>query len=368
MAPALFPPRKPSFDPAHRLAPDLIAIDTIHFYVRDAARMRDWSVEKLGLSIIAEDCATDVTTRTHKVGNDRFCLTISAPLTAASPVAEYLQQHPPGVKEIDFCVRSLDIIRQKLDRLRIEILANSSIHDDRAWLKVRGWGAIEHKLIEDSSIAAPLAEMKSPPDISYTGIDHLVLNVAVGELAAAVEWYREVFDFRVQQTFDIHTQNSGLASKALVSACGRVRFNINEPSSPNSQIQEFLDANGGAGIQHIALQTDRIVDTVSALRQQGVTFLPIPADYYEQLKLRTDRGVAAQLTNAELQVLERLKILADWSEDDPDAVLMQIFTQPLFDEPTFFLEIIERRNQAQGFGRGNFQALFEAIESYNERV
>ncbi len=367
MAPALFSPREPSFDSAHRLAPDLMAIDTIHFYVRDADRMRDWSVEKLGLAIIAEDCATDGSTRTHKVGNDCFDLTISSPLTTASPVAEYLQHHPPGVKEIDFRVRSLDLIRQKLARLQIEILATSSSPDDIAWLKVSGWGAIEHNLIEDTSIATAQAEVRSANGISYTGIDHLVLNVAAGDLAAAVEWYRELFDFRVQQTFEIHTQNSGLASKALVSACGRVRFNINEPSSPTSQIQDFLEANGGAGIQHIALQTDRIVDTVSALQQQGVAFLPIPADYYARLKLRTDCGIAAQLTTTELQTLERLKILADWSQEAPDAVLMQIFTQPLFDEPTFFLEIIERRNQAQGFGRGNFQALFEAIESYQDR-
>lgn len=337
-------------------------IDSIHFYVRDADHMRDWAVEQMGLQILAQEDATDPTTLTYRVGTDRFWLTISSPLDAMSPVAEYLRYHPPGVKAIDFRVSSLDAMRRRLDRLQIEPLATSAGSDRSTWLKVKGWGAIEHTLIE-----SPDLEQERNDESIFTDIDHLVLNVAAGELTAAVDWYQNLFDFRIHQTFDIQTQNSGLSSKALISSDDRVRFNINEPSSPNSQIQEFLDANGGAGIQHIALHTDRILTTVAALQQQGLTFLSIPHRYYAELKAGTDRGAAVLLTSDELRTLERLNILADWSQEAPDALLMQIFTQPIFPEPTFFFEVIERRNRAQGFGKGNFQALFEAVESYNEQ-
>ena len=249
------------------------------------------------------------------------------------------------------------------------------VHDNLPWLKIRGWGAIEHTIVQSPHSTAPAdialdaahnTERHEPG--SFTGIDHLVLNVAAGELTPAVDWYQCLFDFHVQQTFEIHTANSGLASKALVSACGQIKFNINEPSSPNSQIQEFLDANGGAGIQHIALHTNDLLHTVDRIHQQGLAFLPIPTTYYTNLKIRTETGIAVRLTHIELQAIERLGILVDWHEEAPEALLMQIFTQPIFGEPTFFFEIIERRNRATGFGQGNFQALFEAVERANTGV
>ncbi len=377
-------------------------IDSIHFYVENANRLRDWSISQLGLHVLVEDCAADGITTTHHVGNERLCLIISSPLTATSPVADYLRERPPGVHDIAFRVRSLDEMKQKLDRLKIEILAISSVRDRLQWLKIRGWGAMEHTIVQEPAATVPsrsainlsanrysspagfdpptatiteidrlglnvAAGELDPAVATITEIDHLVLNVAAGELDLAVAWYRDLFDFRVQQSFDIHTQTSGLASKALVSACGQIRFNINEPSSPNSQIQAFLDVNRGAGIQHIALHTNNILTTVDRMQQQGLAFLPIPATYYTNLKMRSERELAARLTSDEAQTLERLGILADWQEQAPEALLMQIFTQPIFGEPTFFFEIIERRNRATGFGQGNFQALFEAVELANER-
>jgi 4-hydroxyphenylpyruvate dioxygenase len=340
-------------------------IDSIHFYVRDAARMRDWAIAKLGLNELVTPASIDPHTLTHSVGNDRLCLQISSPLDSASVVAKYLQAHPPGVRDIAFRVRSLDAMKQKLDRLKIEILATSSVRDDMQWLKISGWGSIEHTIVEDVRSTA-LAPELGYYSIPLTAIDHVVLNVAAGELADAVAWYRDVFDFDVWQTFDIRTQTSGLFSKALVSARGRVRFNINEPSSANSQIQEFIDANGGAGIQHIALHTDDICRTVDRMQQQGLAFLPIPTSYYTNL-MRAQTGLDSHLTHLETQAIERLGILVDWHQEAPDALLMQIFTQPIFDEPTFFFEIIERRNRAMGFGQGNFQALFEAVERAERR-
>jgi 4-hydroxyphenylpyruvate dioxygenase len=340
-------------------------IDSIHFYVSDAARMRDWMTSKLGLDDLATSESIDPTTSTYRVGNERLCLQISSPLAPTSDVAKYLQEHPPGVRDIAFRVGSLDEMIQKLDRLKIEILATSSVRDDRQWLKIAGWGSIEHTIVQ-APIDFESGKLAVTPPI--TEIDHVVLNVVAGELDPAVAWYRDLFDFQVWQTFDIRTPTSGLASKALVSECGRIRFNINEPSSANSQIQEFLDANHGAGIQHIALHTHDICRTVDRMQQQGLAFLPIPKTYYANLKLRSQTGLADRLTQAEVRDIERLGILVDWHEAAPEALLMQIFTQPIFAEPTFFFEIIERRNQATGFGQGNFQALFEAVERTNQSM
>ncbi|MCV3216491.1 VOC family protein, partial [Plectonema radiosum NIES-515] len=187
---------------------------------------------------------------------------------------------------------------------------------------------------------------------------HIVLNVAVGDLERAVTWYEEVLDFQPQQAFKIKTDRSALYSRVMLSRDGGVQLPINEPASVHSQIQEFLDVNRGAGIQHIALQTPNIVDAIALFRQNGLSLLPVPQSYYSQLKQRKKLPLSA----FELEAFARQQILVDWKEDTQKAVLLQIFTQPIFTQPTFFFEFIERRFQAQGFGEGNFQALFEAIE------
>jgi 4-hydroxyphenylpyruvate dioxygenase len=336
-------------------------IDRIHFYVVDALCTRNLLIEKIGLQALATN--TNEHTIEYLVGNDRLLFSIASPLTAASPVADYLNLHPSGVKDVSFRVADLAKIRHKIDRAGIEIIAASSDPNTPPWLKIWGWGAIEHTIVQANSrsIDPHIVDL----DRTITGIDHLVLNVAIGDLEPATNWYRDLFDFQVQQTFNIHTPTSGLASKALISPCGKIRFNINEPSSSNSQIQNFLDLNRGAGIQHIALQTNDILSTVDRLQQQELAFLSIPPTYYTNLQNRASSEQNLLLTNNEWQQLERLQILIDWSSVMPTEILLQIFTQPIFESPTFFFELIERRNRAQGFGQGNFQALFEAIEEYN---
>jgi 4-hydroxyphenylpyruvate dioxygenase len=138
-----------------------------------------------------------------------------------------------------------------------------------------------------------------------------------------------------------------------------VQFPINEPTSANSQIQEFLDVNQGPGIQHIALQTPQIVKAIAQLRHRGLSFLPIPSTYYTQLRTQ-HQGLP--LSTAELEEIAAQEILVDWHNEASQALLLQTFTQPIFEQPTFFFELIERRQEAQGFGEGNFRALFEAIE------
>jgi 4-hydroxyphenylpyruvate dioxygenase len=335
-------------------------IDRIHFYVVDALRTRDLLIEKIGLQALGEKVTAHEIE--YLVGNDRLLFAIASPLTAASPIADYLSRHPSGVKDISFRVPNLDAIRNRIDRLNVKIIETSSITEDLEWLKIKGWGAIEHTITQapTRSITSPIASKDS-----IASIDHVVLNVAAGDLEMATVWYLSLFDFKVRQTFDIQSEKSGLKSKALISSCGKIRFNINEPSSSNSQIQEFLDCNRGAGIQHIALQTNDILATVDRLQQQELAFLSIPQTYYTNLRNRANSEQNSLLTNDEWQQLERLQILMDWASATPTEILLQIFTQPIFEAPTFFFELIERRNRAQGFGQGNFQALFEAIEEYN---
>jgi 4-hydroxyphenylpyruvate dioxygenase len=356
-------------------------LDSIHFYVQDATQAQAFFIEKMGLeslddSPILHDDRLDLDrTLVHWVGNSKLLFALASPLDVSSPVAEYLQQHPSGVKDVSFRVPDLGEIRSRVARLGVKVLATSADLDEFQWLKISGWGPIEHTIIQakpgkiDRTIIQAKPHAIVPIDIDrheqIIGIDHIVLNVAAGELDLAVNWYRDVFDFQLQQTFDIKTQTSGLASKALVSACGKIRFNISEPSSSNSQIQEFLDLNHGAGIQHIALQTQDIWTTIDRMQQQELAFLPIPQTYYANLQNKARAAQQLLLTDEEWQQLERLQILMDWSAATPEQMLLQIFTQPIFESPTFFFEIIERRNRAQGFGQGNFQALFEAIEEYN---
>lgn len=335
-------------------------IDCIHFYVVDATRTRDLLIKQMGLRSLGGK--VNEHTIEYLVGNSHLLFSISSPLNSASPVAEYLQFHPSGVKNISFRVPDLDEIRRKFDRLGIAILAVSSDRAKLPWLKIRGWGSIEHTIIQASS---ELTDSTIALDETITGIDHLVLNVAVGELESAMLWYRDLLDFQVEQTFNIHTQKSGLTSKALVSSCGKIMFNINQPSSSNSQIQEFLDTNRGAGIQHIALQTNSIFQSIEQMQQQELAFLPIDPTYYNHLQIKASAAQQRSISDNEWSKLEQLQILIDWTESESEALLLQIFTQPIFESPTFFFEIIERRNRAKGFGQGNFQALFEAIEQYN---
>ena len=337
-------------------------IDCIHFYVTNAAQIQDLLIGKIGLRDLGVN--VDEQTIEYLVGNDNLLFSIASPLNSASPVAEYLQSRPSGVKNISFQVPDLEAIRHRVDRLGLEVL---SVSTELSHLKIRGWGSVEHTFIQSSpaskttAIVGGASPRENRQDL-ITGIDHLVLNVPNGELDAAAIWYQNLFEFQVQQTFDIHTQTSGLTSKALVSSCGKIRFNINQPSSHNSQIQDFLDRNHGAGIQHIALQTNDIFRTIDRMRQQQLAFLEIDPIYYSQLQKLALTAQNSALTHDEWHQLQNLQILADWSESNPEAVLLQIFTQPIFEAPTFFFEIIERRNRAKGFGRGNFQALFEAIE------
>lgn len=351
-------------------------IDHVHFYTRNAARTRDWFIDKIGFKAIGNCIGQD--THTEVIALNSACFVISSPLNQTSPVAEYLNSHPSGIVDIAFRVPNLAEIINRACSLNIRLLQDmqlwrspeSNSRDSFQFAQIAGWNGLRHTLVETKEEldyclpCLPLEinhhQITSKNTHSFpsyiTNIDHVVLNVAQGKLDSAVKLYQTLFKFKVQQNFNIHTNKSGLTSAALIDARGEVQFNINQPTSTNSQIQEFIEVNGGSGIQHLALRSQNLIADVNQMQQRNLAFLTVPQAYYRSLKQ------LLPLNTAEKKAISQQQILVDCDRTSPQSLLMQIFTQPIFEQPTFFLEFIERRQEAQGFGQGNFQALFEAVE------
>ncbi|MFN6560120.1 MAG: 4-hydroxyphenylpyruvate dioxygenase [Nostoc sp. ChiSLP01] len=361
-------------------------IDSVHFYVENAKTWRDWFVHHLGFQTVAHHTSS-FHTCTEVVKSGNVCFLLSSPLLPTSPVAEFLRQYPPGVADVAFAVEDVEaaIAHAKmhgatvLQPIQQQNVGATSIK----WSKIAAWGGLTHTLIETevrrdtetgrrgdavkefSASPRPPVPASPIPASLITGIDHIVLNVEIGDLERAVAWYENILDFQPQQVFKIKTDRSALHSQVMVSHNGDVQLPINEPATSNSQIQEFLDVNRGPGIQHIALRTTNLVSAIAKFRASGLSLLSVPQTYYTQLKQRS----GFPLSDLEIEAIAKQEILVDWQEYTPlegrntAPLLLQIFTQPIFEQPTFFFEFIERRFQAQGFGEGNFRALFEAIES-----
>jgi len=371
----------------------------VHFYVENAQTLSDWFSHNLGFKKIATNTDDRAYREILKSGEIYFIF--SSPLTDKNPVADWLNNHPSGVADVAFLVDNLELTLEQA------ILAGAKVEQPLQevsgsfkWAKIRGWGdlthtLIEHHLVTNDSPLPPLIRgeyvidvlscilkinLVISPDYQlpithypkyFTKIDHVVLNVAKGDLSQAVNWYKNTLNLQPSQSFSIQTDISGLSSIVMVSPDHNVQLPINEPVSPNSQIQEFLEFNRGAGIQHIALQTNDLIDVVGQTRfcfaeasRSRVSFLSVPPAYYHQLRQKWEHLFSSE----QWQLLEKNQILLDRKSDGDEGFLLQIFTQPIFDKPTFFLEFIERRINrkngkiAQGFGEGNFRALFDAIE------
>lgn len=363
-------------------------IDYIHFYVKDALACRDWFVEQMGFQSVASGASCHTHTTVVKSGAIYFVL--SSAIAPNSPVTQFLHQHPPGVADIAFNVSDIEYVMERLLKRGAKVLQPLQTHkyEDGCikWGKVAAWGDMTHTLVErhgfhsipyfpvqvdwlsstlntqtrqGASVQTQHSILNTSPIEEFTHIDHVVLNVAAGDLAKAVEWYQQVLDFQPQQVFTIQTEKSGLCSQVMVHPVTGTQLPINEPTSANSQIQEFLDVNGGAGVQHIALATRDIVGAIAQRRRQGMSFINVPPSYYRIVR---DRNPGYNFSMAEWDAIAQQQILVDWQAKSPQALLLQTFTQPIFAEPTFFFEFIERRWGAKGFGEGNFRALFEAIE------
>jgi 4-hydroxyphenylpyruvate dioxygenase len=347
----------------------------LSIYVEAVAPWRDWFVDAWG-GAGAGPPTDGLGRQTEAV---IYLGQVPLLLLAHRPVVEaYLDRHPPGIGDVGLRVVNLE---QTLDRVTAAggtVITPSQAdpwHRGR-WAQIQGWGSLCHTLIESTQSARwiptiapelpPRKQSEGQPEGLITAIDHAVLNVPAGELPQAVAWYTSHLGFQPRQQFTIDTPRSGLRSQVLAHPQGGAKLPINEPATANSQVQEFLHHNRGSGIQHVALHTQNILQTVAQLRSGGVQFLPVPQSYYQALRDRPSYQPDPALEAA----IAQLQILVDWEAHLPQARLLQTFTQPFLSIPTVFFELIQRQvvqangdlAQADGFGERNFQALFEAIE------
>jgi 4-hydroxyphenylpyruvate dioxygenase len=353
----------------------LLGIDHVELYVGNATQAAYWFTHALGFRPSAyaglETGVRDRSSHVVEQGRVRFVLT--APLLGTSEIARHVGAHGDGVKDIALSVPDVErayryAVRHGARGVR-EPWEESDAYGTVRMATIATYGETQHTFVDRSHYAgrylpgyAAAAENGDPDPGLLVGIDHVVGNVELGRLDEWVGYYERVFGMTEMIHFsdrDISTEYSALMSKVMADGKGRVKFPINEPAEGKrrSQIEEYLEYYGGAGAQHVALATTDIVATVEELRRRGVRFLSTPESYYEELPDRIGE------IDEELADLRRLGILAD---RDDEGYLLQIFTAPIGDRPTVFLEVIERHG-ARGFGEGNFKALFEAIEREQER-
>ncbi len=330
----------------------------LHFYVEDVAFWQDWFIRKLAFRLRPADGSSGDGMRVLVQG------AIEVRLSSGAKAHSYLQQHPPGLVDVGLATDRFDQVLARSLSAGANLLNEVNINrDGQRQCQLQGWADLRHTLVEVPPQWIAERAIDTAAD-RLLSIDHVVLNVPRGELAAASSWYQAVFGLVPGQQFDITTARSSLRSQVLVHPHGTLQLPINEPTSDNSQIQEFLHHNRGAGIQHVALRSADAVGAIAHFRQQQLALIDVPTTYYEGLHQRLDCPADS------ISAASQQQLLLDWAEGGRQGTLLQTFTKPIFAEPTFFFEIIERGlyvehgqiKQAQGFGEGNFQALFEAIE------
>ena len=339
-------------------------IDHIEFYVDHADQWRDFFVQKYGMTPRAYG---DTTTgllgrRSHLVGQGRVNFVVSEPQgrqAEADYLRAHLEKHGCGVRDVAFKVNDARHAYTEAQRRGANAARGYAEDAAVAHAAIAAYGDTIHTFVERRNPAEFMPGFRNVAggiedrDINFAMIDHVVANVE--HMDEWVTFYEQVFGFDLYMHFDINTGRSALMSKVVSSTDGWVKMPINEPSSANSQIQEFLDKYNGPGVQHIALLTPNIIATIDEMRRMGQDFLDVPDSYY-------DDSFDARLgrIDEDKEVLRRLRILVD--RDDKDGYLLQLFTQCVFSRPTLFFEVIQRKGRSMGFGEGNFRALFESIE------
>jgi len=311
--------------------------------------------QRLGFSAVARHRSKDVVL--YRQGDINF-LVNHEPTSFAQAFARV---HGPSVCAYAIRVRDAALAQKRMQRLGAELFHGRAGPMELNIPAIRGIGRSLIYLVDrydDRSIYdvdfVPLKDLAAPVrGVGLTGIDHLTHNVYQGYMDNGARFYEHIFNFHEIRYFDIHGKLTGLKSRALISPCGKIRIPINEPTGKGSQIQEYLDLYHGEGIQHIALSSDDIYATVEALRANGIEFMTVPDAYYQDI----DRRVPGH--GEDLSRLQSDRLLIDAAPDQGQGLLLQIFTRTVIG-PIFF-EIIQRKGN-EGFGEGNFQALFEAME------
>jgi 4-hydroxyphenylpyruvate dioxygenase len=342
--------------------------DHVEFYVGNAKQAAYYYAHAFGFAIVAyaglETGLRDRVSYVLQQGKVRFVLTGS--LGPEGPIAEHVQRHGDGVRDIALDVVDVDRAYEgTTERGARGVQEPVTVSDEQGTIRraaIATYGDTIHSFIDRSKYrGAFLPGFRStgakPKDGPLLYIDHMVGNVPLGDMDRFVAYYRDTMGFSQWQHFDdkdISTEYSALMSKVMADGSGRIKFPINEPAEGKrkSQIEEYLEYYHGPGVQHIALATSDIIETVARLRDSGVSFLTVPRAYYDALPSRVGT------IDENIDTLAGLGILVD---RDEEGYLLQLFTKPVGDRPTLFYEIIQRKG-SRGFGKGNFKALFEAIE------
>ncbi|MEU6080570.1 4-hydroxyphenylpyruvate dioxygenase [Streptomyces sp. NPDC047108] len=355
-------------------------MDAVVFAVGNAKQAAHYYSTAFGMQVVAysgpENGSRETASYVLESGSARFVLT-----SVVKPVSErgrflagHVAEHGDGV--VDLAIEVPDVraaYAYAVDHGATGLEEPHEVSDEHGTVvlaAIATYGQTRHTLVERSRYDGPYlpgfqaaAPIVAPREKrTFQAIDHCVGNVELGKMDEWVAFYNKVMGFTNMKEFvgdDIATEYSALMSKVVADGTKKVKFPINEPAiaKKKSQIDEYLEFYGGPGVQHIALATNDIVSTVRAMRAAGVQFLNVPDSYYDTL------GEWVGDTRVPIDELRELKILAD---RDEDGYLLQIFTKPVQDRPTVFFEMIERHG-SMGFGKGNFKALFEAIEREQER-
>lgn len=353
----------------------ITGIDHIHYYVGNAKQAAMYYLKLYGFDIIAyrglETGEREIASYVLSQGDVRFVLT--TPYTAESEINDELRKHGDTVKDIAFRVDDLDKAYDQARKSGARIVKEpETIRDEYGEVRIfsmQTYGDTLHTFVERKGYRgpffpgfSPFTPPVKPVDVGLKHIDHIVGNQPEGEMEKVVEHYQRILHFHRFWTVDdkdIHTEYSALRSIVVADPDEVVKMPINEPApgKRKSQIQEYIEYNNGPGVQHIALYTDNIIKTVSQLKKNGVEFLDVPDTYYDTLPERVGA------IDEDMSKLRELGILVD---RDEYGYLLQIFTKTVQDRPTLFYEIIQRKG-AKSFGKGNFKALFEAIEREQAR-
>lgn len=348
----------------------ILGTDHIEMYVSNAKQAAHYYKTAFGFQSLAHaGLETGMRDReSYVIAQDKIRIILTSPLNSGSIIGKHIDKHGDGVKSIALWVEdatyAYETAIEKGAKTYLEPVKEKDMDGYVVKSGIYSYGEVVHVFIERKNyhglFLPGYQEWKSDYNPSPTGlkfIDHMVGNVELGAMNKWVKFYEEVMGFAQILSFDdkeISTQYTALMSKVMSNGNGRIKFPINEPAAglKKSQVDEYLDYYEGAGVQHVAVATDDVIKTVRQLTSRGVEFLDVPSSYYDELNDRVGP------IDEDINALRELNILVD---RDEEGYLLQIFTKTVNPRPTMFFEIIQRKG-AQSFGKGNFKALFEALE------
>ena len=349
--------------------------DYIEFYVGNAKQAAHYYKTAFGFQSLAYS-GPETGTRdrsSYVIRQNKLTFILTTPIRPNNPIADHIHKHGDGVKVLALTVDDATAAwRETTKRGGKSYLEPQTISDENGKVVLSGihtYGDTVHVFVERGDYTGVFMpgyvkweSEYNPPPAGLLYCDHCVGNVGWNQMNPWVKFYEDVMGFRNILTFDdkdISTEYSALMSKVMSNGNGFVKFPINEPAEgkKKSQVEEYLEFYNGEGVQHVAIATGNIIETVRNLKSRGVEFLKIPGSYYDTVLDRVGH------IDEDLEPLRELGILVD---RDDEGYLLQIFSKPVEDRPTLFFEIIQRKG-AKSFGKGNFKALFEALEKEQER-